>query len=237
MNVDIIRSVGTIVKKEKLASVENETNSKALILESSLPYPGYHGTTTPDYLEPESLFAVTKNTYSDEQIIRAIQIVKNNCKISFDAAPGTIILKNNPVSIIRFKGLPYNLISEVIEHFITTGIEFEKARKIAPYMGIIYIRKFFNLNKLSDGIYEDTDVKEFFYVQVSKFPEWDVFENITKNIKYSIEDLDFDGAQTSVYDSNGIIDFVRIYDKNRYIDKLAYIKKCYVDAYDKLYNY
>ena len=83
MSIDIIRSVGTIVKGEKLASVENETNSKALILESFLPYPGYHGTTTPDYLEPESLFAVTKIIYPDDKIIRAIQRVKKICNNLF----------------------------------------------------------------------------------------------------------------------------------------------------------
>ncbi len=234
MCIDIIRSVGTIVKCEKLASVENETNSKALILESFQPYPGYHGTTIPDDLEPESLFAVTKNSYTDEKIIRAIQRVKKVCSISFDAAPGTIILQNNPANIIRFKGLPYNMVSKVIQHFIDERIEFEKERKIAPYDSIINIRKFFTMNKLSEGIYEDMDVKEFFYVQVSKFPEWDVFEEITRNIKYNIEDLIFDGAQTSVYDANGLVDFVRIYDKNRYIDKLSSIRKYYLDAYNKL---
>ncbi len=234
MSNDIIRSVGTIVKGEKLASVENETHSKALILESFLPYPGYHGTTTPDYLEPESLFAVTKLIYPDEQIIRAIQKVKKVYSIPFDAAPGTIILKNNPVCIIRFKGLTYNMIAEVIEHFVDVGIDFEKTRKIAPYESIIKIRKFFTMNKISDGVYEDMDVKEFFYVQVLHYPDWNIFERITKSIRYNIEDLDFDGAQTSVYNANGIIDFVRIYDKNRNIDKLDFIRKSYIDAFKKL---
>jgi len=234
MSIDTIRSVGTIVKREKLASVENETNSKALILESLLPYPGYHGMNLPENMEPESLFAVTKINYTDEQIIRAIQNVKKIYSIWFDAAPGTIHLQNNPVSIIRFKGLSYNLIAEVLQHFVDEGIEFDRARKVSPYESIIRIRKFFNLNKLEAGIYEDLDVKEFFYVQVDKYPEWDVFEEITKNIKYNIEDLVFDGAQLSVFDSNGIVDFVRIYDEKRNIDKLSFIRKSYVEAYNKL---
>ncbi len=234
MNIEVIRSVGTIVKKEKLASVENETNSKALILESFLPYPGYHGTTTPDYLDPESLFAVVKNNYSDEQIIRAIQKVKSKNNILFDAAPGNVFYKNNPVSIIRFKDLPYEKVGEVIDCFEKAGIDFERARKVAPYESIISIRKFFNLNKLGEGIYEDLDVKEFFYLQVNGNPEWDKFDSITNSIRYNIEDLVFDGAQLSVYDSNGLVDFVRIYDKNRNTDKLDYIRKCYVDAYAKL---
>ncbi len=234
MSIETIRSVGTIVKKEKLASVENETNSKALILESFLPFPGYHGTTIPDHLEPESLFAVVKNNYSDEQIIRAIQTVKSKNNLLFDAAPGTIYLKNNPVTIIRFKELSYSKIGEVIDGFVKAGIDFDRAKRVPPYDSIISIRKFFNLNKIGDGIFEDLDMKEFFYLQVVGNPEWDKFDSITNSIRYNIEDLVFDAAKLSVYDSTGLVDFVRIYDKNRYTDKLAHVRKCYNDAYAKL---
>lgn len=231
---NIIQSVGTIVKKEKLASVENETNCKALIIESLLPYPGYHGTTIPDKLEPESLFVVTKDIYHDEKIIRSIQAVKKVFSIPFDAAPGTIYLRNNPVSVIRFKGLSYNMISEVIEHFNDVGIEFEKAKKIAPYETPMSIRKFFRLNKLKDGIYEDMDVKQFFYLQVPVFLDWDVFEEMTKNIRYNIGNIVFDAAQTSVFDAYGLIDFVRIYDNDKDANKLTSIRNSYLDAIEKL---
>jgi len=234
MKDSIIQSVGSIVKKEKLASVETETNSKVLIIESLLPFPGYHGTTIPDKLEPELLFVVTKKGYNDETIIRSIQKVKESTKISFDAVPGTIFLKNNPVNIIRFKDLSYGLVSEVIEHFIDVGIEFEKSKNIPAYETIIKIRKFLKLSKLSDSIYEDMDIKEFFYVQIPQLLEWDTFEDITKSIKYNIENIDFDAAQASVYDAAGLVDFVRIYDKDRNVDKLPFIRDSYIKAINKL---
>ncbi len=230
----IIQSVGTIVKKENLASVENETKCRALILESLLPYPGYHGTTIPDMLEPESLFVVTKSIYSDEEIIRAIQQVKKKFAIPFDAAPGSVFFKNNPVNIIRFKGLSYNMISEVIEHFIDAGIVFERAKKIGPYESIIRIRKFFRIRKLADSIYEDMDVSKFFYLQVPSQINWDLFEEITKNIRYNIGTIIFDAAQTSVYDANGLVDFVRIYDTDKDIDNLISIRNNYLSAFGKL---
>ncbi len=234
MSENIIQSVGTIIKKEKLASVVNETNCRLLILESSLPYPGYHGGTIPDRLEPESLFVVTRNMYTNEQIIRAIQKVKNVYKIPFDAAPGTIFLRNNPANIIRFKGLSYNMISEVIEHFSDAGIEFAGVKKIAPYDTTIKIRKFFRLNKIVDGIYEDMDDKQFFYLQVPDLIDWDTFEEMTKNIRYNIGDIDFDAAQTSVYDANGLVDFVRIYHKDKNADKLISIRNSYLSSFEKL---
>lgn len=234
MTDNIIQSVGSIVKEEKLASVENETNSKALFLESQLPYPGYHGTTIPDKLDPESLFVVTKTMYSDEKIIRAIQKVKSLAKMSFDAAPGTINFRNKLVNIIRFKDLSYNRISEVVQHFSDVGIEFEKAKKVAPYETTINIRKFFRLSKISDGIYEDMDVKQFFYLQVPKLIDWIPFEEMTKNIRYNIESIVFDAAQTSVYNSDGLVDFVRIYDTDKDPKKLISIRNSYLSAYDKI---
>ncbi|MDG1135821.1 MAG: hypothetical protein P8N48_02820, partial [Bacteroidales bacterium] len=184
MSIDIIRTVGTILKKEKLASVVNETKSKALILESLEPYPGYHGTTIPDKLEPEALFVVTRVNYHDEQIIRATQKIKSSCNLNFDAVPGTLFIENKPVSIIRFKKVSYNLAGEIISHFIDEGVDFKKSRKISPYESKIYVRKFFNLKKVNDGIYEDLDVKEFFYLKVEGYPKWEIFEELTKKIKY-----------------------------------------------------
>ncbi len=234
MNDEIIQSVGTIIKKEKLASVEYEAKGNALILESLLPYPGYHGTTIPDTLEPDSLFAVTRNLYLDEKIIRSIQMVKRVLKIPFDAAPGTIILRNSMVNIIRFKGLSYGNIAEVIQHFRDVGIDFERAKKIAPYESLIRIRRFIKLCKCSDGIYEDMDVKQFFYLQLPLLLDWDEFEELTASIKYNIESIVFDAAQANVYDSEGLVDFVRIYDEDKNVEKLISIRNSYLKSIEQL---
>ncbi len=234
METKIIKSVGTIVKKEKLATVVSDPQNKILCLESLLPYPGYHGTTIPDNLEPESLFIVTKVRYSDETIIRAIQKVKKIAEISFDAAPGTVMLQNNPVNIIRFKDLGYNNIKDICNLFNKQGIEFEKSRNIPEYEDIIQIRKYFRMEKIEDGIYADTDVSKYFYLEVPTLINWVEFEELTKSIKYNIKDLNFDAAQTSVYDENGLIDFVRIYDNDKDIEKLKSIRKSYLTAYEKM---
>lgn len=224
-----IQSVGTIIKKEKLASIEEKNECKILLLELVVPFPGYHGSTVPELLEPESIFAVTKNIYSDERIIRTTQSIKQKSELNFDAVPGTIMLKNKPVNVVRFKKTSYNQISEIISYYMDSGIEFEKAKKVEEYDSMIEVRKFFRLNEIEDGNFEDMDVKEFFYVQVPKHIEWDKFEEITKNIRYNIADANFDAAQTSVYEASGLLDFVRIYDKNRNIENLNTIKRSYLN--------
>ena len=95
MSERLIETIGKLVKKEILRSVEHETHSSKLLFESMEPYPGYHGTTVPDQLEADSLFAITKMKYKDERVIRAIQTVKKKTDVVFDAAPGSVKYQND----------------------------------------------------------------------------------------------------------------------------------------------
>ena len=73
MSEHIIETIGHVEKKETLKSI----GYSDLVLESEHPYPGYHGTTVPDQVNPKSLFLLTRTKYADELIIRAIKSVKN----------------------------------------------------------------------------------------------------------------------------------------------------------------
>ena len=80
----LLETIGTIEKKEMLGSV----GYKELVLETSHPFPGYHGTTVPDHIKPNSLFALTRSKYTEEKIIRVIQKIKSEHNFKFDATPG-----------------------------------------------------------------------------------------------------------------------------------------------------
>lgn len=235
MSEKIMQSIGTVTKKEQLAAVENETNCKALLLENQAPYPGYHGSTVPDYLEPDSIFAVTKLMYNDERLIRCIQTVKKHAAYSkFDAVPGTIYIQNQLANVLRFKRLPYALVGDIIHEFEACGIEFRKAKKVSPYTSIIRIRKFFSIKEVGDGIFQDMGEQCISYIKLPVMLRWSTFEKITLNMKYNMEDRNFDAAQTSLYDVEGLVDFVRIYDKDSCQGKLLHIKQSYFEAIEKL---
>lgn len=129
MSQRIFQTVGTVTKEEILSSVESETFTSVMLLESQLPFPGYHGLTVPDKLEPDSIFAVTRLMYNDERIIRCIQSVKE-LSMKFDAAPGTLHLQNKDVNFVRFKHLPYHMFGDVIRQFEKCGIEFKKKKRL-----------------------------------------------------------------------------------------------------------
>ena len=222
-------SIGNITKKETLRLAEIPEQCQSLILESTEPYPGYHGTTVPDRLEPDSLFFVCKQNDDDDRIIRAIMEVKKKFSKKFDAAPGSLLLNNTLTHIIRIKFLNYRDVPDLAKAFMDQKIEFAKKRKINTFDTLIHIRKHFSIEKSVEGIYHDLDTKEYSYLSIPRAIDWDDFEEITKKIKYNVEDNNFDAALCHMYDEQGILDFVRIYDQNFKLGKLIFIREKYLD--------
>ncbi len=228
MDMKSIATVGNITKKEQLRSVDLE-KCKTLVLETSAPFPGYHGMNLPEKAINGSQFLLTKSNYSDEIIVRAIQFVKSKSGLTFDATPSTITFQNKPVSAIRFKLLHYNDIPEVVKLFKKFDISFKEKKKVNPYDSIISIRKFFKVTRLEEGIYQDVENKNQYYIHIPKALDWDDFENITLNIKYNLEDSNFDAALVYVYYEKGIVDLVRIFCLDNKIEMLKQVRKKYLE--------
>ena len=235
MSERTIESIGFVTKKEHVKSVEYNTRSKIMVLESDKPFPGYYNRHSNPYEKKTySIFAVTKLLYNDERFIRAIQAVKKDRRFIFDGAPGSMIYQNKSYNLIRFKDLPYSDVDEVLDQFIQNGIEFRKAIKIHPSESLIKVRKFFCMKEEMDNVFQDKNEEYLSYIVLPSNIRWSTFEKITMDIKYNIEDKNFDVAQTSVYAQEGLIDFVRIYDRNSCQGKLLHIKEKYEEAIAKL---
>lgn len=230
MEHDHIYSIGAITKKENLASVEFDTKSDALVLESLFPFPGYHGTTVPDRTDPRSLFLVTRKFYNDDNIIRAIKSVKQDFPHHFDGAPGQLTVFNEPAEAIRIKYLHYNDIGALIKAFQKQGIEFRTRKKLEAYTSLIRITKYFMMKQISENIYNDEAWKELYYLHLPVKMEWAQFEEISASIKHNVEDKNYDAALTHVYDREGVVDFVRIYDEQPCQGKLLFIHQKYLEA-------
>jgi len=230
----IFNTFGTLTKKEHLASVQNETNSNSLVLENHAPFPGYHGLTVPDSLEPDSLFAITKLMHKEHVIIRAIQEIKKRLSFDFDATPCALTLRNEKRNAIRFKKLKYARVGEVLSELKEQGLIFRKAKKVSSYDTYIRVMKFFSLEKVNEIIYKDADNESIFYIKIPFLIRWNSFEKLTISCKNNSEDSNFDAALASIVIDKEIFDFVRIYDKNASMEKLDNIKKKYYEAFEKM---
>nr|NQU89903.1 hypothetical protein [Bacteroidota bacterium] len=230
----LFETVGTISKKETLASIEYDTD-KALVLETLKPYPGYHGTTIPDQLNPISLFLVTGKKYSGEKVIRATMAVKQKFESNFDATPGEITVFNTLTPCIRIKDLEsYNEIENLIKHYRENGIDFLKDKKIDPFSSLIKIRKYFTLEKVEEGLYIDKDIREMTYFEVPKQLDWDVFERMTLGMKQNVDFNNFDAALGVFFPPNIVIDTVRIYHDNADIADIKYLRNKYLEEIGRL---
>ena len=234
MDKKIIKSMGLISKEESVAPSGMLADSKYLIFETAQPYPGYHGANLPEVYNPESFFIATKESYDDEKIVRAVMDVKKDLRFSFDGAPATIVNAQEYYNVIRIRYIKAPNIPVLLDAFSEQGIELIKNKKINKFSAILKIRKFFNLQELAEGIYEDMDQKLFSYLMIPCYLSWEDFKSLTLNLKYNMEDNNFDAARAEIYYENGLLDLVRIYDHHSSLKKLTFIRDKYLEYISKL---
>lgn len=229
----VIETIGTISKKETLASLEEAFSSGALVLENKIPFPGYYHATIPDEegLNPRSIFLLTKKVHEEEEVMRVNHLVKEKFKKAFDATVGEVLLFNEIRPAIRIKNMgSYQNISELIELYRKEGIHFLKYRIVRPYTALIKIRKYFALESTEPGFYIDTEDELMCYFQIPTYLKWNDFEKITIDLKRNLENNKFDVAIGTIYRKNSLVDMIRIYDKHDEIEKIMSIKQKFIDA-------
>jgi len=227
----LLETIGTIEKKEMLGPV----GYKELVLEAFQPFPGYHGTTVPDHVKPNSLFAITRSKYTEEKIIRAIQKIKKEHDFTFDGSPGMVTLYNMLNPCIRFKDLAtYEEVPAILKAFEDEGIEFMSNRKIEPYTGIIKVKKYFLIEVISDFLFNDAEDPNMHYFSIPIQLRFIQFEKITLDLKHNLEDPKFDAALGTIFRKSGVIDVIRIYDDKCTPEKLTLIRTKYLQAINNL---
>jgi hypothetical protein len=227
----LLETIGTIEKKEMLGPV----GYKELVLEAFQPFPGYHGTTVPDHVEPNSLFAITRSKYTEEKVIRAIQKIKKDMKLEFDATPGMVTLYNMLNPCIRFKDLKsYDAMPAILKAFEDDGIEFMSNRNIEPFTGIIKVKKYFLLEVISDFIFDDVEEPNMHYFSIPMQLRFNQFEKITLDLKRNLENPNFDAALGTIFRKSGVVDMIRIYDDKGSPERLNMIRTRYLQAINDL---
>ncbi|MGB4204404.1 MAG: hypothetical protein WBJ84_02160 [Bacteroidales bacterium] len=230
---DKIESIGTLWKREKLATLEWEVEFDELLLEDKDPLPGYYDhfeipSQEKDFL-PRWIFAVLRQTgpCDTDHLIDIATHIKKEKAFSFDAVPGHLTLNNEIVPCIRFQLDDYKHLAELIKSFSKHGFEFVSDRKVPAYDSLIKIIKFFDLSFVDDSIYKDNDLPDTHYIIIPKRVDWDTFEKLTISVKNNCSHKIFDAALVSAYDKSGLINMVRIYDRKQHIENIREIRNRY----------
>ena len=232
----LIETMGYIKKEESLVTVENNIIHHTFVLESSHPFPGYHGENLPDKSHPRSLFLIVNKDYSFEEVARISKKIKKDFKYDFNASQGNIYLKSSSYPCIRIKYLEsFTFLPELQYKFQDEGVKFAK-HKSFDSSSLIIINKHFYIEEMEEGIYNDMLESSKFYIELPVGLKWDEFKEITINIKNNIDNSNFDAAQGVFYRKEGIVDVVRLYITEGEIDRLKIIQKMYIDLIDKRYK-
>lgn len=231
-NKELMEGFGFIVKKEKLASLASDHNYHELILEDIAPFPGFYDhfhVPNEQELKPRSLFFIIKgfDVCNEDQFVRKTIDIKKTFPHEFDAVLGQLELFNKIASCIRINLNNYGVLPELVEAYKQQGVVFYKHKNVKPYQSLIKLRKYYDMEKVDEGIYKDRDQACTYYLHMPVNVAWKDFETLTYTIKNNTSFSNFDAAQSSIYRKTGLMDFVRIYHHHINIDRLHYLRDTY----------
>ena len=223
-----------LLNREKLASLALDYGHNELLLESLESYPGFYEEyfvpTTASEQRPKSVFIVIKNfdVCHEDDFIRMSMHIKSDYKILVDAVLSSIVLFNEPATTIRVHRDDFGQLPALINHYYQEGIKFQPVKNVEPYQSQIKIRRFFDLEVMSDVIYKDLDKADTYYLKVPLYITWEEFEKATIAIRNTFDYKTYDAAQAAIYDKPGIGELVRIYDHKADLSKLQSIQHKYI---------
>ncbi len=227
----LIETFGSLIKEEKLKTVNDGIIPNTFVLENTEPFPGYYGATPTDTM-PDAFFLITTKKESTEKILRLSHIIQNNTGIEFEGGPCRVCINNDTYDGIRIRGLKeYGILSTIQNHFRDADIKFMKKKNVNT-QGIIHLKKVFAIKAIGDRIYEDSSNKNMYYINIEKQINWSHFKSVTQNVKNNLAMRDFDAALSVVY-SRKVLDLIRIYAKDIKIETLNEIMAKYDDILSK----
>lgn len=224
-----IETFGSLTKVETLHTIDHNVMPNSFVLETMEPFPGYYERTMPDDITPRSLFIVLKKDYPIECVLRACQRIKYFGSFSCDFTFATLWIYNNKYTAIRLKDLQdFSEIAPIQEAIVKEELEL-KRRKTLQASAFIRISKTFMVEEKTDGIYQDLDETDMYYLEIPELLNWNVFENLTKQVKNNITNRGFDAALAVIYRKNKVVDLIRIYDKRIDTERAARLRSNYLN--------
>jgi hypothetical protein len=225
-----IETIGSITKMEHVCSLEQNVLSDTLVLRNLDPFPGYRipkSEVSPEY-KIGSIYIILGYKYSPEKINRINKKLIAS-RIS-EKAPsyGEIITRDSILPCIRIKELEhFEQVSLIQNFFLKNEFQLMPFRKIES-MARIKIFKTFRLIEIGEGLYRDLSDGAKIYIRITKALNWNLFDEITKKIKFDMNNRNFDAALGTIYRFCGPEDVIRIYDQEKTLERALQLKKCYL---------
>ena len=228
----ILQRYGNLLKQESLETMNDKILPNTFVLEAPEPFPGFFGyySEIPSDSKPLYIYLVLNRLYTLEEVTRATVNIKKYFAADFNAAAGTVNIYNNTFDVIRIRHLDsYDQIQDLQSCYLDEGIEFKKKPKSIQGLAIIRLKKFFTLEEIEEGVYNDLDEKDHGYFVIPHKLTWKYFEDITKKVKNNWDQSYFDAAIGHIHQDFSIVDMIRIYNPKINNEYLLEARKKYLE--------
>jgi len=222
--------IGKLTLQENVSPIENNKIQNTFVLHIPNPLATYY-TTFSEINNPNSVLFLTKKTVSFEGILRVTKMINEAFELNLDGAKCEIRIGNRKYGGIRVKNInKFSDIEKIQSSYMKEGFEFERNVRInKENEAIIRVNKFFELNKVEDGIYQSPNNEDRYYFVIPKHMTWDQFRDLTFDIKNNVSVTNFDIAKGIFYENDGITDMLRIIKPNISFDMVKEIQQKYLD--------
>lgn len=215
-NLDkIISKYGTIIKREPLTGISLSDDQGFLLIKTKDPFPGFYCSDKDltDISCKEMAWYIPLQGIKPEEQDDIIRICKQaEVELNIDACPGTIQLKGKQTCVIRFKG-DNSGIKKLAALLNITGFKTYKNQKISTYLGEINLKLNFELLKIKEGIYQNTQNENLYYMTTKYHNNWKSFEKLITFQKSQMQNRNFDAATGYWIESSETVDFLRVFSK------------------------
>jgi len=222
--------IGKVTLQENVNPVNTNKIANTFVIHIPDPLASYYNSFS-EIQGPNSIVFVTKNAVSFERILRATKNINKKYKLELEGAKCEVNIGSRKHSGIRVKGIEnHHDIEKIQLAYRDEGFEFAKNERISEKTdALIRVNRFFELFTLEEGIYQSQENKDLYYITIPKNITWEVFRQMTFDIKNNVSVTNYDIIKGMFYENEGITDMLRLIKKNITLDMVKEIQKKYLE--------
>ncbi|RLD76265.1 MAG: hypothetical protein DRJ15_15630, partial [Bacteroidetes bacterium] len=144
-------------------------------------------------------------------------------EISVKICPAVIQMQGGYVHSFRVKEIAPEQLLTVFEFLSQQNFKLLKNKPTKSFLAYMNLKAFFELRQIGEGLYENTDSKGLYYLEIPERINWTLFEKLLTYQKSNSKFKNFDGAIGYWVGKPKFVDFLRIYGTGLEIQQLTKI--------------
>lgn len=160
-----------------------------------------------------------------DMVLRKSGEIIREMNLSLHASPGQLNVFNTNYQCIRIRASELDHIYPLISGLKESGIEFLKNKRVKPCISFVQHKKYIKFDKIDEGVFQDVEVPERYFIQIPRPVDFNEFENLVEEIKYTCKYNHFDASLAYLNQGEYTFDFVAVYSDHCEKDRLGEFKQ------------